>query len=282
MKHLVIIPAYNEEEIISNVIDSLINQSQPPETLIIVDDGSTDKTASIVTEYTSKYPWIKLVQNHKKDPRATGSKIVKAFMLGLSSAVLENYDLVSKFDADLSFPEDYLETINSKFADSKLGLAGGSCVIESNGDWILEKVAKGDHIRGALKTYRAEAYKEIGGIPAFMGWDSADEFLLRYYGWEIMLVSDLNVKHFRETNELNGWKKTAKLNAQVYHNLRYGFLIGSFSSLKRCFNSNPKIINGILTFFNFLWMFTQENSTQVSKEVGKFIRSYRWKTILKS
>lgn len=50
----VIIPAYNAEEFISDTIDSILNQSYPNIEIIIVDDGSKDKTAQIVKEYKDK------------------------------------------------------------------------------------------------------------------------------------------------------------------------------------------------------------------------------------
>lgn len=65
MNFSIIIPAHNEEEVISKTI--LAFQGQPDKNfeLIVIDDHSTDKTASIVEELAKKYPNLRLVANDK-------------------------------------------------------------------------------------------------------------------------------------------------------------------------------------------------------------------------
>lgn len=282
MKHLVIIPAYNEEENISRALDSIAEQSITPTRLVVVDDGSTDKTPKILADYSAKHSWIKIVTNRNKDPRATGAKIVRAFNLGLNSENIDQYDIISKYDADLVFPPQYFEEVIKTFQDNAdIGLTGGVCSILENEEWKEEKVSKGDHIRGALKSYRREAFIEMGGLKMFMGWDSADEFILRFHKWKIKRLSHLQVKHFRETNQLNGWVKTSRLNARVFHNLDYGLFIGTTSSLKRGIVNKPFILSGLLTFFYFIKGYFQSDRRKLDPEIGKFIRTYRRKSILK-
>jgi glycosyltransferase involved in cell wall biosynthesis len=50
----VVIPAYNVESYLARAIDSVLDQTQPPDEIIVVDDGSTDQTASIAQSYGSK------------------------------------------------------------------------------------------------------------------------------------------------------------------------------------------------------------------------------------
>jgi len=282
MRHLVIIPAYNEEENINRAIQSIVAQTITPTRLVIVDDGSTDQTANILQSLSDQYDWMKIVTNKNKDPRATGAKIVRAFNLGLDSENLEDYDLISKFDADLVFPNNYFQKIIGSFQDNKeIGLAGGICVIQEDGKWKEEIVSKGDHIRGALKSYRREAFQQMGGLKSFMGWDSADEFILRFHQWGIKRLPYLKVKHYRETNQLNGWVKTSRLNAEVFHNLDYGLFIGTTSSLKRGIVNKPYILSGILTFLYFCKGYLNSNRRKLDPEIGRFVRAYRLKSILK-
>jgi len=56
----VVIPAYNHEKFIGKAIDSVLNQTMDDLELVIVDDGSTDKTAEIIKSYEDprlSYTW---------------------------------------------------------------------------------------------------------------------------------------------------------------------------------------------------------------------------------
>jgi glycosyltransferase involved in cell wall biosynthesis len=281
MRHLVIIPAYNEEDNLDILISSIVEQTELPTRVVLVDDGSNDSTPQILKRYSEQYTWIKVVTNANKDSRATGAKIVRAFNLGLASEDINQYDILSKFDADLEFPANYFEQIKLSFQlDSIVGLTGGVCTIKENGIWKKESVSKGDHIRGALKSYRIDAFKEMNGLKLFMGWDSADEFILRYHNWKVKPIPNLFVRHHRETNELNGWIKTSRLNAQVFHNLSYGLLIGTLSSLKRGIKYRPFVLSGLLTLLYFFKAYSSPQKDKLDPKIGKFIRSYRRRTIL--
>ena len=56
----VLLPNYNHAEFLPQALDSVLNQSYPPDEFIIIDDGSTDGSAKILQEYAKKYPVIKL------------------------------------------------------------------------------------------------------------------------------------------------------------------------------------------------------------------------------
>ena len=55
----VVIPAYNVEKFIARAIDSVLAQTLKPDEIIVVDDGSTDDAAGVVSKYGSK---VKLIQ----------------------------------------------------------------------------------------------------------------------------------------------------------------------------------------------------------------------------
>jgi cellulose synthase/poly-beta-1,6-N-acetylglucosamine synthase-like glycosyltransferase len=59
----VLIPARNEENNISNILDDLINQDYVNIEVIVFNDQSDDKTAEIVTEYTIRDSRIRLVNS---------------------------------------------------------------------------------------------------------------------------------------------------------------------------------------------------------------------------
>ncbi len=76
----IIIPVYNLELYIERCLNSLINQISENVEIIIVNDGSTDKSAKICEKYCSKYPYIKYIyQNNAgvSNARNNGLKLAK-------------------------------------------------------------------------------------------------------------------------------------------------------------------------------------------------------------
>ena len=149
MKYYIIIPAYNEEAFMSLTLQSLVEQTVLPTKIVVVNDNSTDKTPEIVSEFASKYPFVTLMNKKSDAIHLPGSKVIQAFHEGEKN-IDDNYDIIVKVDADLIFPNNYFETIIKHFkSDDTIGMVGGFCYVEKNGDWVLENLTDKDHIRGA-------------------------------------------------------------------------------------------------------------------------------------
>lgn len=99
----VIIPTYNESRHILSCLTSLGEQSLTPNEIIVVDDGSTDRTSEIVSNLKSKILNLKsLHQRH----RGAGS----ARNLGGSYA---DGDILVFIDADMEFDKDFLKKLTN-------------------------------------------------------------------------------------------------------------------------------------------------------------------------
>ncbi len=109
----VIIPVYNKEKYIDETLTSLLSQTYKDIEIIIVDDGSTDKTAKIIDAYADRYDNIKVY--HQKNTgvtkaRLNGIKQSSGAWIGFVDAddfvQAEMYETLisnaNKYDADIS------------------------------------------------------------------------------------------------------------------------------------------------------------------------------------
>lgn len=278
LKFGIIIPAYNEEKNISDCLDSLVKQNLKPQKIIVVDDSSTDDTAKLIKEFQYKYPSITYVQNFSNHEHLPGQKVINAFNKGLENINLKEFDIICKFDADLIFPPNYLNKINQAFLeDNTLGLCGGVCSTERNGNWQVEKLTNLDHVRGALKAYRVKAFLDIEGLQAQMGWDTADEFKLRFRQWKMKVFSSLPVKHLKPTAASY---KTSYFEKQgeVFYALRYNFLLALIAALKVS-KQNKQLSKFTIVLRSYQKAKARRLSYLLTSEEGIWLRQYRWKQI---
>ncbi|HET8886472.1 MAG TPA: glycosyltransferase family 2 protein [Salinimicrobium sp.] len=279
MKIYIVIPAHNEEALLAQTLQSLANQTLLPEKVVLVDDHSTDKTAAIAWEFASKNNIFSVVKTNSSEAHLPGSKVINAFYRGFET-LDDSFDLLCKFDADLIFPDNYLEEIALAFQQNpELGMAGGFCYIQKNGEFILENLTNKDHIRGALKTYRKECFFQIGKIKPAMGWDTLDELLAQFHGWEIKTLENLKVKHLKPTGAT--YNKAARYKqGEAFYRMRYGFRLTFIASLKLALRKkNIALTKDYLVGF---YKAKKENlSFLVSEKEGEFIRNLRWKNIRK-
>ena len=60
-----IIPTFRSENVIIRALNSVLNQTCPPNEVIIVDDASDDQTVVVIREFMKNYPQIRLIVNSK-------------------------------------------------------------------------------------------------------------------------------------------------------------------------------------------------------------------------
>lgn len=109
MKKLsIIIPVYNEEKFIIQLLDKVISVellNDIEKEIIIIDDGSTDKTQEIIKEYISNNPKIKFIFYKQDINSGKGASIHKGIELASG-------DIIIIQDADLEYdPNDYNKII---------------------------------------------------------------------------------------------------------------------------------------------------------------------------
>ncbi len=94
-----IIPAYNEQSRIAECLRSVAAQSVMPDEVIVVDNGSTDRTAEIA----ANFGFVTVI-------RETRQGVVFARNAGFDTA---SSDIIARIDADTSLPRDWVAYIKS-------------------------------------------------------------------------------------------------------------------------------------------------------------------------
>lgn len=277
MKYYVIIPAYNEAASIGVMLDSLAGQTVLPAKAVVVNDNSADSTADIVSECAKKHPWLTLVNKQSEAVHMPGSKVINAFNAGYEQ-LDEDYDIIVKLDADLILPPDYFEVVINAFKENdKTGMAGGFAYIAKNGDWVLESLTDDDHIRGAFKAYRKACFFQIGKLRPAMGWDTVDELLSKYYGWKVVTLKQLKVKHLKPTGA--SYTKAARYKqGEAFYTLGYGLTITAIAGAKLAMRKKKPLL--FIDYINGYLKASREHKPMlVTPQQAAFIKQYRWKKI---
>lgn len=277
MKISIIIPAFNESKTIKKTLLSLVEQTLKADEIIVVDDNSDDNTSDIVSEFIQNFDYITLIQKKSKPEHQPGSKVITAFNEGLKH-IDKNTDIIAKFDADLIFPNNYLETIVDEFKNKpNAGMVGGFAYIYKDNQWVIENLTNKDHIRGALKAYRNKTFKQIGGLKPIMGWDTIDELLCQYYGWAVVTLEDQKVKHLRPTGAK--YNKTQLQNqGKAFYQIGYGFWLTLIASLKLALKKK-KIGYFFYYILGYAKAYASKTPLVVDSHQKKFIRQLRWQNI---
>lgn len=74
VKYSIIVPVYNTEKYLKRCLDSIINQSFKDFEIIVVDDGSTDNSLKLLSNYKDKIKLIKQKHSGQSTSRNTGIK----------------------------------------------------------------------------------------------------------------------------------------------------------------------------------------------------------------
>ncbi|OLB89455.1 MAG: hypothetical protein AUH25_06825 [Thaumarchaeota archaeon 13_1_40CM_38_12] len=153
----VIVPAYNEDKVIERTIQGLVETKYPEKEVIVVDDGSTDKTLQIINKYKKQ---IKAL--HKEN----GGK-ASAINFGLAYATGEIIVIV---DADTIVGAESLIHLAKGFSlDKEVAAVAGNIKVRNRKNWLtwcqaLEYVAGIQIARRAL-----DVFGTISVVPGALG-----------------------------------------------------------------------------------------------------------------
>lgn len=237
----IIIPAFNSGKTISKCVESLLSLEYPDYEIIIVNDGSTDDTLSLLKNYEAS-PKLVIIDQPNAGPSIARNKAIK----------LAKGAFIAFTDADCTVKPDWLKELLKGFTAANpytiMGVGGDqlSPPDESNfGKSINEFLKKigllSDYIKDAegktaiIETahnptcnviYRKEIFDKIGYFDENL-WPGEDvdlDYRIKQSGFKLMFNPSAVVYHYRQTN-MAGYKRMMFRygNVQAILVKRYGF-----------------------------------------------------------
>jgi biofilm PGA synthesis N-glycosyltransferase PgaC len=276
-RYVIVTPAYNEVRYIGMTIESVLAQTVKPVKWVIVDDGSTDDTPSIIQQYAAQYPWIEYLRREKVPGQHYFASNVFAIQEGIDLLVDLSYEYLAILDSDISLPSDYYEIILSRLTkDERLGIASGVYV-----DRLPRGFRKVLNDRRstpkAITVFRKSCFEQIGGfVPMkFGGEDTVACFLARMKGWKTWSFPDITAIHNKPIG-------TGHASNKVHIRFRHGVgdyymathpLFELVKSIRRCCREKPYVVGGIVRLIGFFYASLFHEPRQLSQEVIRFIHA---------
>jgi cellulose synthase/poly-beta-1,6-N-acetylglucosamine synthase-like glycosyltransferase len=195
----VLVPAYNEESVILDTVRSALASDYPKLEVLVIDDGSTDRTAELVRANFGHEPRVRLLlQPNRGKPAALNH--------GLAEALGE---VAISIDADTIVDPDAIPRLVRHFADPQVGAVAGNVKVINRNRWLtrwqaleyitsqnLEKRAFDllnciPVVPGAAGAWRTALLRSSGGFSGDTVAEDTDLTLsIRRSGWKIQYDED--------------------------------------------------------------------------------------------
>ncbi|MEM0947202.1 MAG: glycosyltransferase family A protein [Pseudomonadota bacterium] len=283
--YLLVSPGRNEADYMERTLESVAAQTERPALWVIVDDGSTDDSQSILARFAEEHDWVRVLRREDRGHRAVGPGVIEAFYAGLES--VENwrsYPYLCKLDLDLDLPQAYFAGLMDKMeADPRLGTCSGKAwYADPAGRRVWERM--GDEMSvGASKFYRRDCFEDIGGFDRAVMWDGIDCHKARMLGWKAQSFPGeaLAFEHLRpmgssQTSIYAGRRRHGA--GQYYMGTDPAYF---FAAAVSKMAHPPYVLGGLATIQGYLSAWAQGATRHESAELRAFIRRYQRRALLK-
>ena len=154
-KVTVIVPCYNEQDVIIPSLKGTINQTYPNIEILVVDDGSSDRTYELAKafEYDNGFKSLKALS------KPNGGKS-RALNYGIERA---KGSLICCVDADSKLDENAIELLVKHFKDPTIAAVAGSVNV-INTDTFLTKLQALEYIQGLNMVKNGQAFLRLVNI----------------------------------------------------------------------------------------------------------------------
>lgn len=282
-KYLIVSPCRDEEQYMRHTLDGVVAQTVRPDTWVIVDDGSTDRSPGILAEYATKYPFIKVVSRQNRGRRAVGPGVIDAFYAGLETIRLDDFEYLCKLDLDLELPPTYFEkALEEMESDPWLANFSGKPYLREHDGRLMSERLGDENAVGQIKLYRKTAFDSIGGFVRQVSWDGIDGHMCRMKGWIARSEDrpELRFVHLRQmgSSQQSIWVGRLRwgfgkyfMGSAVY----YVAAVAIFRMLEK-----PYVVGGWGILWGYLKAMFDGAPRFENKEFRRFLRQYELQSLL--
>ncbi|MGV6810184.1 MAG: glycosyltransferase family 2 protein [bacterium] len=125
----ILMPAYNEENVIIDALESIVTLNYSNYEVIVIDDGSMDNTSSLVSQYindkVAAVPVRLISQSNAGKANALNTGLIHA-----------NGDFILAVDADAKLNKDCLLYGVQNFKDDRMGAVAGNVIVVNEYNWL--------------------------------------------------------------------------------------------------------------------------------------------------
>jgi poly-beta-1,6-N-acetyl-D-glucosamine synthase len=272
-RYVLITPARNEEAFIEKTLESMVHQTIVPVKWVIVNDGSTDATGSIVARYAEKYDWIETVNLPERKERNFAAKVY-AFNGGLERLNKAEYEIIGNLDGDVSLDKDHFEFLLGKFKeDPRLGVAG--TIFKEEGYSSETDSFEGQkHVSGQCQIFRRQCFQEIGGYFANKagGIDWIAVTTARMMGWKTQSFREKSFFHYRHLGTAERSVAAAMFSYGEKDYYLGGHPLWELFRVAYRMVKRPYLIGGFALGLGYGWAMLRREIRPVSKELMRFHR----------
>lgn len=278
-RYVIIAPCRDEAKHMRYTLDSVAAQSVAPALFVVVDDGSTDETPSILEEYAARLPYLRVVRRVNRGVRSVGPGVIEAFYSGLDEVDLNDFDYVCKLDLDLDLPPRYFEILIERMeAEPRLGTSSGKPYVRDPQTSTLSPEVCGDEMSvGMTKFYRVQCFREIGGFVREVMWDGIDCHRCRMLGWmaESVDIPELRFIHLRPMGSSHQGIWTGRVRwgyGQYFMGTAPAYLLASAAFRVMHY---PHILGSLAMVYGYISSVVQNKPRYDEPEFREFLHRYQ-------
>ena len=193
----VMIPAHNEETVIARTVKNILKMDYENFEVIVIDDRSSDNTASVIKDLEAKYPKVKALIREKGAFPGKSAVLNDAFKIAQGDAILV-------FDADATVEPDFLTKMVPNLEPADVGAVQARKIIRNSSYNFLTRCQNNEYtfdtylqagrdavkgaveLRGNGELIKREAIIDINGWNNYTITDDLDmSTRLHIKGWDI-------------------------------------------------------------------------------------------------